>query len=154
MSQKTTLEGTYRWIPVAQELPDDSETVLVCNLDDWSDPVRMGALIDGEWNGENEGLLSGFDADCLPCLEYYPPTHWMRLPEPPGVAIVPEVPAAENPFRASSGGEWGTVEDRLHVAKNFDAAKCRAALNRDDLQKTVRTAIERRLRKLEKGVAK
>lgn len=59
--------------------------------------------------------------------------------------------AMGNPFRASGGGFWGTVEDRLHMAKGFGAVQCRAALELPDLQKTVRTAIERRLRKFERG---
>lgn len=41
------------------------------------------------------------------------------------------------------------VDSRLHRLKTFDAAQCRAALKLR-LQKTVRTAIERRLRKLDK----
>ena len=43
------------------------------------------------------------------------------------------------------------VNDRLGRVARFDAATCRRALRLRDLQKTVRTAIERRLRKLAKG---
>ncbi len=41
------------------------------------------------------------------------------------------------------------VESRLDLVARFNAAKCRAALQMPDLQKTVRRAVERRLRKLE-----
>jgi hypothetical protein len=40
------------------------------------------------------------------------------------------------------------VDERLRCVERFDARQCRAALKVDGLQKTVRTAIERRLRKL------
>lgn len=65
----------------------------------------------------------------------------------------PRCARPESPFKASCGGEWCTVEDRLHVAKNFSRFQCAAALQQPYLQKTVRTFIERRLRKLEKEVA-
>jgi hypothetical protein len=63
----------------------------------------------------------------------------------------------DNPFACSwaPGCQDGTVEDRLHRVKGFTAPQCEAALKRDDLQKTVRLAVERRLRKLtRKGAAK
>lgn len=41
------------------------------------------------------------------------------------------------------------VEGRLQRVQRFTATECRAALKLPDLQKTVRVAIERRLRKLE-----
>lgn len=151
---KTGLTGTYCWIPVSQELPDDSETVLICNLERWSEPVEIGFCEAGEWFWSR---LPGMPLDGLDCAggndcETHPPTHWMRFPEPPGVAILPEHHAVlENPFRAATGGVWCTVEDRLHIARHFDASLCRAALALPDLQKTVRRAIELRLRKLERS---
>lgn len=39
--------------------------------------------------------------------------------------------------------------ERLRMVHEFDAAQCRAALKIEELQKTVRAAVERRLRKLE-----
>lgn len=43
------------------------------------------------------------------------------------------------------------VDDRLPLVKRFDADQCRAALGVDCLQETVRAALERRLRKLERA---
>jgi len=43
------------------------------------------------------------------------------------------------------------VDSRLAKVKGFDATTCERALALPDLQKTVRTAIERRLRKLTKA---
>lgn len=63
--------------------------------------------------------------------------------------------ATAHPFHA---GSWNghdflhiTVDDRLRVLKHFDAAQCRRALALTDLQITVRTALERRLRQLERA---
>ena len=42
------------------------------------------------------------------------------------------------------------AEDRIGRVKGFDADQCRAALDVPGLQKTVRTAVERRLRALAK----
>lgn len=42
---------------------------------------------------------------------------------------------------------------RLLMLQRFDAEQCKAALEVEGLQKTVRTALERRLRKLAKGAA-
>lgn len=42
------------------------------------------------------------------------------------------------------------VKNRLDMVKQFDIEECRKALRMRSLQKTVRTAVERRLRKLEK----
>ncbi|MGB3749411.1 MAG: hypothetical protein WA961_14525 [Rhodanobacter sp.] len=61
--------------------------------------------------------------------------------------------AEDHPFYA--GSHQGHVfhhlcaDDRLRAVRDFDAARCHAALRLPNLQKTVRTAIERRLRKLE-----
>ena len=43
-----------------------------------------------------------------------------------------------------------TAADRLLALQRFTREQCLAALELDDLQKTVRVALERRLRKLEK----
>jgi hypothetical protein len=43
-----------------------------------------------------------------------------------------------------------TAPDRLERVKNFTAEQCHAALELPNLQKTVRNAIERRLKQLEK----
>ncbi len=45
------------------------------------------------------------------------------------------------------------AQDRIACVKEFDADQCRAALALPDLQKAVRTAIERRVRALEKADA-
>jgi hypothetical protein len=57
-----------------------------------------------------------------------------------------------NPFSSGGDGEYVDAASRLHAVKEFSAEDCRAALKLPDLQKTVRLAVERRLRKLE-GVA-
>ncbi|RHW21719.1 hypothetical protein [Pseudomonas jilinensis] len=44
-----------------------------------------------------------------------------------------------------------TVEDRLAMVVRFTAAQCEAALAVPNLQKTVKTAVERRQRKLTKA---
>ena len=59
---------------------------------------------------------------------------------------------ATNPFKTSVG-YLVTADDRAHAARTFDLEECRRALKMPDLQKTVRTAIERRMRKLEKEVS-
>lgn len=46
-------------------------------------------------------------------------------------------------------GHVGTV-DRMRAAQSFDARQCRQALAMPHLQTAVRTAVERRLRRLEK----
>jgi len=73
--------------------------------------------------------------------------------------IAAELSGEANPFYAGCWTDSKTREshayystgaaDRLDTVKRFDAAQCRAALTLPDLQKTVRTAVERRLRKLE-----
>lgn len=62
-----------------------------------------------------------------------------------------------NPFLSNhvpgiGDAEAVDVETRLERVKNFSESQCRAALKRDGLQATVRKAIERRLRQLEKEV--
>ncbi len=63
--------------------------------------------------------------------------------------------AAEHPFYARSYDGLATFyvssEDRIAAARQFDAATCRRALALDDLQRTVRAALERRLRQLERA---
>jgi len=56
-----------------------------------------------------------------------------------------------NPF-AVRYGEVQDDTDRLHMVRSFTAEQCRAALSNEScwLQKGVRLALERRLRKLEK----
>ena len=160
MSQKTTLEGTYRWIPVAQELPDDSETVLVCNLEDWDDPVDTGYYCAQEWHRgyfsdcplDGKGYTE--DGDPYPDPSWNPPTHWMRLPEPPGLAIVPGPPAYKNPFKVENGIVC-VAYDQIEMVKKFSAMQCLDALCLPDLGKSVRNAIEVRLRKIaKKGASK
>lgn len=46
-----------------------------------------------------------------------------------------------------------TATDRLSRVGGFDLSQCRAALALPDLQTSVRTALERRVRKLEKAHA-
>lgn len=46
-----------------------------------------------------------------------------------------------------------TATDRLARVKTFDLAQCRAALAQPHLQKTVRAAIERRQRALQRRIA-
>ena len=61
-------------------------------------------------------------------------------------------PAHEHyPFDFSPGTGHMDVVDRLYCVRDFNLDQCRAALNNKalTLQKTVRIAIERRIRKLE-----
>jgi hypothetical protein len=61
----------------------------------------------------------------------------------------------QNPFyagRAAFGGGpsyWIDVQSRLDRVRGFNTDQCHRALRVRGLQKTVRTAIERRLRKLQ-----
>jgi len=74
-----------------------------------------------------------------------------RCSMPLGVAQVPDV-ALGNPFAVASmpGCITAGVEDRLYRVKQFNAPQIRAALALPNLEKTVRIACERRLRKLTK----
>lgn len=60
-----------------------------------------------------------------------------------------------NPFLTKQYGDrWlgpATVEDRVRMVAGFGAEKCAAALLVPGLQKSVKTAIERRQRKLAKA---
>ncbi len=59
--------------------------------------------------------------------------------------------SVKNPFLMPSLGPGvQTIDsaDRIAASKNFNIAECRAALQLPDLQKTVRQAIERRLKKV------
>ena len=62
-----------------------------------------------------------------------------------------------NPFKASRYGDTQcyhqTAEDRIRAVLDFDRAVCTAALLLPDLQKTVATAVQRRLRYLDKVAA-
>jgi len=152
------------WTAVADELPDDSTTVLMCNLV-WDEPVQVGHH-DGEywfWEHLPAVPLDGIDCagghDCMT----QPPTHWMHFPEPPGVAQVPDVPpppAADrprdfrvaypnNPFAEKLGIVCG-VEDRCRMIKTFGAMQCLDALALPDNGKVVTKALEVRLRGIEK----
>ena len=46
-----------------------------------------------------------------------------------------------------------SADCRLRALKDFTLEQCQAALERTDLQKTVRTALERRIRKLQQEPA-
>jgi len=57
-----------------------------------------------------------------------------------------------NPFSSNEGKtEWIDGDSRLYCVKTFSIEECKAALELADLQKSVRLAIERRIRKLEKA---
>jgi hypothetical protein len=58
----------------------------------------------------------------------------------------------DHPFRAPSGGVWIDAASRLGIVRGADARELGQilALPIDGLQRTVRLAAERRLRKLEK----
>lgn len=64
-----------------------------------------------------------------------------------------------NPFRHASGFrdvphvETVDAKDRLEAVKSFNAAELRAVIDLPNVQKTVRVAAERRLRKLAKEAA-
>lgn len=56
-----------------------------------------------------------------------------------------------NPFKNEFHGGYAVdVQSRLDCVRQFDLVECRAALKLPDLQKTVRVAVERRIRKLHK----
>lgn len=65
--------------------------------------------------------------------------------------------ADTNPFKAGiySGTQLYhlSVEERIRVVKDFDRTACNAALLLPNLQKTVATAVQRRLRYLDKVAA-
>jgi hypothetical protein len=59
---------------------------------------------------------------------------------------------SRNPFQMELGGYGCETVDaggRLEAVKSFSKMDCRAALKMPDLQKTVRQAIERRLKRME-----
>ena len=62
-----------------------------------------------------------------------------------------------NPFYLATYNGHATyhmgVDDRLSCVRGFDLAQCLAALALPDLQKTVRSAIERRQRALQRETA-
>lgn len=63
----------------------------------------------------------------------------------------------ENPFeRGVYNGRQTyivTVDDRVRAVREFDRAQCEAALRVPDLQKTVRNAVQARLRQLDRSGA-
>lgn len=58
-----------------------------------------------------------------------------------------------NPFTTWRGLAWVDAESRLEAVKRFSIFQCRDALKVRNLQKTVRIAIERRIRKLQEKIA-
>jgi hypothetical protein len=80
---------------------------------------------------------------------------WLKQRECKGfeVAITTTLEGPLNPFY--SGEHCGdmyystSADDRIRAAKTFNSGQCRIALMLPDLQKTVRTAVERRRRQLE-----
>lgn len=58
-----------------------------------------------------------------------------------------------NPFFVKTYGDFDcyhtSADDRVRAVAGFDLAQCRAALEVDGLQKSVRLAIGRRMRKLQ-----
>jgi len=58
-----------------------------------------------------------------------------------------------NPF-SDDGGKtaWIDGDSRLYCVKNFSLEQCYAALEMRDLQKSVRLAVKRRIRKLSKAI--
>lgn len=64
-----------------------------------------------------------------------------------------------SPFTSSITNFYGrrveetSAEGRIRMAAGFNRADCEAALKLPDLQKTVRTAVERRLRPLKRANA-
>lgn len=64
--------------------------------------------------------------------------------------------SAANPFFCGRKFGYGTsyyldAQSRIYAVRNFDTEQCRAALKVAGLQKTVRIAVERRLRALAKN---
>ena len=81
---------------------------------------------------------------------------WLKQREREGfqVAIKTPLEGPLHPFYAgSSFGDAAyynvSADDRISAVQRFNSGQCRIALMLPDLQKTVRTALERRLRKLE-----
>lgn len=58
-----------------------------------------------------------------------------------------------NPFLTANDAEYVDAQSRIEMVKTFSANECRASLELSDLQKTVRLAVERRLRRLAKEAA-
>lgn len=71
-----------------------------------------------------------------------------------GLLDHPHAENADHPFRGPYIGDnrysvYKDVKNRLRVVRSFDLQDCKAALELDDLQDTVRDAINSRMRKLE-----
>ena len=85
------------------------------------------------------------------------PDCYATLPKPDAVCtwcVEHPAPVAD-PFRGIPGyGAPLDVASRLQIVRDCNAAQCSAALRRDDLQATVRKALERRLRVLDKADAR
>ena len=134
------------WIDPKKKLPTPLETVLGVGPDDeglYVDTMFMRK--DGAW------YLSPCDDD--ECGRLVPPLLWMPMPEIP-MRLQKEYAQKINPFITSYyNGRWtGSVgaDDRLDALQNFNLDECLVALKLEGLQKTVRVALERRIRKLEK----
>lgn len=80
---------------------------------------------------------------------------WLKGREAPGLTIAIGDQTTYDPFYAgSAAGESYfniSADDRIRAVSTFNVHQLRAALRVPDLQKTVRTAIERRLRQLERA---
>jgi hypothetical protein len=66
-AENLPISDVTQWVAVDEKLPEDSEWILLANVDDqWVDRGEM--TVTGKWyNGECEII----------------PTHWMPLPKPP-----------------------------------------------------------------------
>ncbi len=94
------------------------------------------------------------DTRRLLCLRYTRGT--CRLQQASGDGSMRKrIPKLRNPFWIYRWAGIDTfcqdAQSRIACVKDFPAAQCRAALRLPDLQKTVRLAIERRIRKLGKA---
>jgi hypothetical protein len=88
---------------------------------------------------------------------------WPSRPAIPGPARAPtnsklraQLEHRQNPFYTNTydGKDFYALAsyDRIRMVRDFTFYQCHVALQVDNLQKTVRTAINRRIRKLEKSV--
>jgi hypothetical protein len=66
-AENLPISDVTQWVAVDEKLPEDSEWILLANVDDqWVDRGEM--TVTGKW----------YNGEC----EIYP-THWAKLPEPP-----------------------------------------------------------------------
>lgn len=83
------------WLPIETAPKDDTDVLLYAAAWDWSWGIQIGRFSGGQWHTA-EGCVDendpSFDADAevedefgdLDCDDNTGPTHWMRLPSPPG----------------------------------------------------------------------